>query len=94
MATIALPPSEILRGEETEKTTFWFYQQTEHGVLRLENFGSNQYGWWKVNGLGTDPTNITVMIGNIDMGEYINRPAFLTSQEVLNFSNFQDRLNN
>lgn len=90
LATIATPFSQWYvagKEEERQKMTYWFYQQTTPGILRLEQFGSEQYGWWKTDGLGSDRFELAICLGNIEMGEYIQRPAFLTSQDILYLRN-------
>lgn len=86
LATIVVPNSywyEAGQIEERQKMTYWFYQQTMPNVLRLEYFGSNQYGWWKTNGLGSESFKLAVRLGKINMAEYVQKPAFLSHQEIL-----------
>lgn len=38
--------------QEPSLRKYFFYQETSDGLLRLEQFGSDKYGWYELGGLG------------------------------------------
>ena len=81
-ATIAYPGGDWYQSLGDSKETlfrkFFFFQETRQGILKLEQLGSRQLGWFEAAWSGLGPNNLQVKLENTPIAGIINGLKLMT----------------